>query len=191
MNTEYILGMIVGVIAGLLLVYLLGWLIGKMGGKIAFGGKIRRRCNADGYDERQQLARGTAYKRAFFVLLCYVCVVSLSGECTSIRIFMSFGGMWLGVCIAITVFAVTCIIKDAYMSLYENAKGIIMMFSAVAILNFVGGVPYLTGEKALIEDGVLATGSVNLMVGVTFLFILAAFIGRVIYNNKQQEEDGE
>ncbi len=191
MNIEHILGFIAGIIAGLGLVYFLSWIIKKMGGKIEFGGGLSRRCNADNYDERQQLARGVAYKRAFFVLMLYISVVSMLSEVADIIIFMSFGGMWLGVCIALIVFAVSCIFQDAYMSLYENAKGVSMMFSIVGVLNLVIASPYLTGEKPVLEDGVISASCVNLMVGVAFIVILFAFIGRVLYNNKRMEEDEE
>lgn len=188
---EYFFGMVLGIITGLGLYIFLSWLIRKMGGKIAVGGKLRERCNPDNFDERQQLARGTAYKRAFFVLVLYISVASLLSEWADIILFMSFGGMWIGVCIALTVFAITCIFQDAYMSLYENAKGVIMMLSIVGVLNLVIGSPYLIGKKPLLEDGVISPDCVNLMLGVTFIIVVLAFIGRMVYNNKRLEEDEE
>lgn len=184
-NKYYALGIICGFLTAFLIAMLVRWGILKAGGRISMA------CKPDSYDERQQLARGIAYKRAFFVLLFYVAVVSTLKEAADIPIFMSLGGMWLGVCMAVTVFAVTCIVHDAYLSLYENAKGVILMLSGVGVLNLFIGMEYLTGEKPFLENGVLAANSTNLTVGVTFLIIVAVFIGRLRYNKKQLEEDEE
>ncbi|MDE5966655.1 MAG: hypothetical protein K2G89_07465 [Lachnospiraceae bacterium] len=180
----YYLGVICGFLFAFLIIMLVRW------GILKTGGRIDLRCKADSYDERQQLARGIAYKRAFFALLFYIAVVSALSE-MDISIFMSFAGMWLGVCIALLVFVITCIVHDAYMSLYENAKGVTMLISSVGVLNILCGFEYLTGEKPILEDGVIAANCVNLMVGITFLIIVVVFVGRLRYNKKQWEEDGE
>lgn len=185
----YVLGMICGFLLAYLLMILLRMLIRRLVGNT--DGRAGMACKPDSFDERQQLARGQAYKRAFFVLTFYVAVVSMLSEGFHISIFMSFGGLWLGVCIAIIVFAVNCILHDAYMSLYENAKGLIIMLSCVGILNVLIGLDYLTGEKPFLEDGVIAADSLNLIVGMTMLIILFVFIGRLRYNKTHLEEDGE
>lgn len=95
------------------------------------------------------------------------------------------------VCISLAVFATICILKDAYMSLYENVKGVVIMFSAVGILNIAIGIGNIVDGTSLIENGVLSVRCTNLIVGLLFIYILPVFIGRVIYNNKQLEEDEE
>ena len=77
------------------------------------------------------------------------------------------------------------------MSLYENVKGVVIMFSAVALINLVTAISNIVAGTSLIENGVLSVCCVNLIVGLLFLYILPVFIGRVIYNNKQLEEDEE
>lgn len=191
MNVEYILGMCVGVLCGFLLVFLLFRLVNKLGGRIGTGGKIGPRCADDQFDERQLLARGIAYKKAFFALMIYVSVVSLLYEFADVKVLMSFAGMWLGICISIVIFAGVCIFHDAYMNLYENAKGIIMTFSVIAVLNVIGGLGIIMGDVPLLKNGVLSTNCVNLMVGLTFIIILVMFVGKVIYNKQLDEEDEE
>ena len=99
--------------------------------------------------------------------------------------------MWIGVCIALGVFAITCILKDAYMNLYENAKGVIMMFSVIGLLNVALGLRVFLHKGSLLENGVVSLDSTNLVAGILLLVIVVVFIGRVIYNNKQLEEDEE
>lgn len=184
-NPEYLLGLICGILCGLVLVRLLAWIIAK------FGGKIETRCRKDSYDERQLLARGQAYKTAFFTLLFYNLAVSLLDDIFEISIFMSFGGIWIGIALSITVFAVICILKDAYMSLYENTRGIITVFSIVGILNIAVGIRTILERRPLLENGAVSVEWTNLVVGIMFLVILIVFCGKVIYNKKQFDEEAE
>ena len=184
-NIYYLLGVICGVAMGLALVALLVWITRKMGGKVDL------ECKKGAYDERQLLARGVAYKYAFFTLMIGMVVIALMEEIAGIRLFMSMAGVWVLICISIAVFATICILKDAYMSLYENVKGVVIMFSAIGILNIAIGIGNIVDGVPLIENGVLSTRCANLIVGLLFVYILPVFIGRVIYNNKQLEEDEE
>ena len=56
------------------------------------------------YDERQILARGKAYQTAFIVLVGYVLAASCLDEFFYCPQLMSFGGLWLGVCLSILVY---------------------------------------------------------------------------------------
>lgn len=185
LSIYYLLGVICGVAVGLVLVAALVWLTRKMGGKIDLDIK------KDAYDERQLLARGVAYKFAFYTLMIGMVIIALMEEIAGIRLFMSMAGVWLMVCISLAVFATICIVKDAYMSLYENAKGVVIMFSAIALLNIAIGIGNIVDGMPLIENGVISVRCANLIVGLLFVYILPVFIGRVIYNNKQLEEDEE
>ena len=184
LSIYYLLGVICGVATGLVFVALLVWIIRKLGGKVDL------ECKQGAFDERQLLARGVAYKYAFFTLMIGMMIISLM-ELMGVTLFMSFAGVWIVVCISIAVFATVCIMKDAYMSLYENVKGVVIMFAAIGISNLGIGINNLIGGMPLVEKGVLSSGCVNLIVGALFVYILPVFIGRVIYNNKQLEEDEE
>lgn len=179
----YYLGLTAGFLFSILLVVFVKWLAGKLSGRGEW--KVKK----DSYDERQLLARGRAYKYAFFTLIFYVAVVSIIKEFHGIKWFMSFAGMWIGVCLSVTVFAVICIAEDAYMSLYENAKGVVITFSLIALINFGAAVPTLMGTHSLLEDGSLSADCMNLVVGITFLVILAVFCGKMIYNKKHGDEE--
>lgn len=184
-SLEYYLGIVIGIAMGLALVVFLKWIIQKMGGKVEVGG---RKCK-ESYDERQMLARGQAYKTAFFTLLFYMCSVAAISEFSENPLLMSFAGIWVGVCLSITVFAIVCILKDAYMSLYENTKGIIMMFSVIGILNTGIGILHFDAGRPMIEDGMLSIYCINLIVGIMFLIILAVFCGKLLYDKRNAKEE--
>lgn len=183
----YYLGMLSGFVFAIFIIIILRWIVGKMGGRIEVP------CKKDSYDERQLLARGKAYKFAFFTLIFYMSIISLVSEFNGISWFMSFCGIWLGVCLSIMVFAVICILEDAYMSLYENAKGVIMVFTVVAVMNMGVAVRIILDREGhpLLENGKISVDYLNLVVGVMFCIILAVFCGKVIYNKKHLDEEEE
>ena len=180
---EYVAGLICGMICGVLFLAGIIWLIQKVGGKLQF------RCKKDSYDERQLLARGQAYKSAFVTLMIYVGIIAFLNDALGIELFMSWGGMMLGICISLMVFATICIVKDAYMSLYENTKGIIMTYSLVALANIIPGIcGIVNGEFLWLENGKISMTCINIMVGMLFLILLIVFGAKVIYNRKHSDE---
>lgn len=181
----YMLGMICGFVAGLLIIFVLSRLIRKMGGK--FG---TFKCGKEGaYDERQLQARGKAYKVGFFSLILYVTVASILGDMCNIPLLMSFGGLWIGVCIAIFVFATVCIWEDAYMSLQENAKGINMMFLFVGVLNLLTGIVNVREGIPFLDNGRISYRYTNLIVAVLFLALILMFDLKLLYNKKQEDDE--
>lgn len=179
----YYWGIAAGVIFAFLLLVFFRWCVGRMGGKVDWW--IRK----NSYDERQMLARGKAYKYAFFTLIFYMMVVSLISEFNGISLFMSFCGIWIGICLSIAVFAVICIVEDAYMSLYENAKGVILLFSIIAVMNFSVSARIIVEKRSMLENGAISLECINLVSGIMFFVILAVFCGKVIYNKKHMEEE--
>ncbi len=185
MSGYYLLGIICGVAVGIAFVALLACLIRKAGGKVNF------ECRKDSFDERQLLARGVAYKYAFYTLLIGVLVLECLEDIFKITMFSSLSGVFFVICISLLVFATICIMKDAYMSLYENAKGILMMFLAIALLNIALVVKNILNGVPFIENGTLSSDYLNLIAGLMFVYIIPLFAARVMYNKKQLEEDEE
>lgn len=184
-SISYVVGMICGFVAGMLIIFVLSRLIRKMGGK--FGAF---KCGKEGaYDERQLQARGKAYKVGFFFLLIYVTVASVLGDVCNIPLLMSFGGMWIGVCMAIFIFATICIWEDAYMSLQENAKGINIMFLLVGALNLITGIVNMRDGIPFIENGAISYRYTNLIVAILFLALTLMFDLKLLYNKKQEDDE--
>lgn len=181
----YVLGVLAGIAFGLLLFVLMKIVIHLAGGKVQL--KWDRKC--DGFDERQKLARGVAYKWGFFTILIYVMVVSLLNDFGITGMFMSFGGLLIGICLSLFVFVVICILKDAYMSLYENVRGVVMMLSFVAAVNLICGTRTLAEQRPLLEDGTLSLGWANISIGTLFILTTIVFGVKAVYNNRQLEDE--
>ncbi len=96
-------------------------------------GKWRVRCD---YDERQKAAQGVAFRNAFWTMVVYLllgwvltlCDVSIASN----PIFL-LGGALLG----ILVFAVSCILLDAYMGLSDNPRRWIITTAVLVLVDLV------------------------------------------------------
>lgn len=184
-SISYILGMVCGFAVGLLVVFILSRLIRKVGGKIC-----TFKCAREGaYDERQLQARGKAYKAGFFILIIYVTIAGILADLCGIRLLLSFGGIWIGVCFAIFCFAAVCIWEDAYMSLQENVKGINMMFLAVGLLNLINGIMTIRDKTPFIENDSISYHYTNLIVAILFLSLTLLFNLKLLYDKRQEENE--
>ena len=165
------LGLSAGILAGVLFVALL----------------FKKKILDMHFDERQERARGKAFQYGFFTLLgaAYAYGVSdmLLGRWCDV-----VAGITLCAALALCVFAITCILKDAYLSLREKPRTVMMMFALLSVINLgIGGVHALSGE--LVEGGVLTFRAVNPIVGLATLVILIVYI--VDYLLRSRDEEAE
>ncbi len=184
MNLEYILGMICGILMVAAVVWLFNKLLRKCGGRIGLP------CKKGSFDERQLLARGKAYQAAFFTLSGYMALAACLDQVFEISILASYGGLELGFCISLLVFAVICICKDAYMSLYENPLGVVVTFLAIGTMNLLIGIQqfHANSGKEMEEDIFFKGYLFNLDLGILVFVILIVFAGKLFYNKIYMEE---
>lgn len=169
-----------GVIAGLLVVALICAVVARIA-------KRRGKCAKAQFDERQVVARGKAYRYAFFTVLFYLLAWGLFELATDIRLWDTYTGCFLGVFLSVTVFAVIAIRNDAYFALNERAATYLGISVLVTILNLGVGVwNLLDGDTPVIENGVLTYHSVNLLVGGMFL-ILTIVIAAHAWRGKRED----
>lgn len=134
---------------------------------------IRAGRVAKKYDERQILARYFAYKVSFFTLIsyCFVCGVLSIFKIVWIEFALQ---IFLGVVLSLTVFAVICIAKDAYLDFTGERKWryIVNAYSMAAIYtvsvlmktfdekfdgDFLGLLPFIVGSVCFLTVAVTAT----------------------------------
>lgn len=169
--------------AGLLLGILVG--VAAAAGLLAF--LFKKKVLDMHFDERQELARGKAFQYGFFTLMIAVYVYG-----TSDVIFGKWCDVLTGVtiCIAagICVFAITCILKDAYLSLREKPRVVMTMFALLTVVNLgFGGMYAYSGD--LIEDGVLTFRAVNPIIGFATLVILIVYIVNHLLRSREEEAE--
>ncbi len=164
-------GLAVGVLAGLAFVMFL----------------FKKKVLDARFDERQERARGKAFQYSFFTLLIAsyaygVSDVLLGRWCDVLT------GVTLCVALSLCVFAVTCILKDAYLSLREKPRTIMTFFALLSIVNLGFGVMYHI-SPGLTENGVLTFRAVNPIMGAATLVILAVYIVNHLLRPRDEEAE--
>jgi hypothetical protein len=168
------LGIFTGMIVGALLVVLL-LKVTKKDGNI--------KCK---YDERQASVRGKSFKLSFFTLIVYNAIYGLLGIMVEKPFIDTLASMMIGICLSVAVYAVYCIWNDAYFSLNENPKRLLIAFGIIAAFNLMIGCTNLFSGK-IITDGMLNFRSTNLICGILFVVIFAALLVKVVKNKTNQE----
>ena len=139
------------------------------------------------FDERQERARGKAFQYGFFTLLIAAYAYGVSDVLLG-RWCDVLTGVTLCIALALCVFAVTCILKDAYLSLREKPRTVMTMFALISAMNLGFGVMYaLSG--GLVEDGVLTFRAVNPVIGFVTLVILIVYIVNHLLRSREEEAE--
>ena len=138
------------------------------------------------FDERQERARGQAYKYGFWTMMACLLLYGFSDMVLG-RWCDVITGVMLCAAPALMVFASVCIVKDAYLSLKEKPRKIMMLLTVIAALNLgIGGMNLKCGQ--VVKDGVLTYGAVNGICGLMLLVILVIYI---VHYLLAKREDGE
>lgn len=165
------LGISVGILAGLFVIVLL----------------FRKKVLDMHFDERQERARGKAFQYGFFTLLISAYVYGVSDMLLG-RWCDVVAGITLCVAVGLCVFAITCILKDAYLSLREKPRTVMTMFALMTVINLgLGGMYAYSGD--LVEDGVLTFRAVNPIIGFATLVILIVYIVNHLLRSREEEAE--
>ena len=84
---------------------------------------------------------------------------------------------FLGMMLALDVFAVAAIRSDAYFGIHERPVASIVLFAFVAVLNLGVAIARFAAGEPLLENGLLTReSSMNLILGIAFVPVTAASI---------------
>lgn len=137
----------------------------------------KRSGDAPQFDERQLAARARAYSSAFFTLLGYLAVVAVLDSVAEVHWCDLYTACFLGMMLALDVFAVAAIRSDAYFGIHERPIASIVLFAFVAVLNLGVAIARFAAGEPLLENGLLTrTSSMNLILGIAFVPVTAASI---------------
>jgi len=173
-SLEYYLGFVVGLVIAAAIVYVLRR-------------RIKQKFGKTEYDERQKAVRGECYKVAFWLLVGFLALNGMFCTLTGIEWADPFVMSMTGVLLAIGVFVILCIRKDAYFTMNEQPRFYKRLF--LVMIPIVGGsaVAAMWEEGvSLVENGRLCTEIVNFEVALMLLAILIA-----LHTRKEPQEDME
>ena len=138
------------------------------------------------FDERQERARGQAYKYGFWTLMTCLLLYGFSDMVLG-RWCDVLTGVMLCVAAALIVFGSVCIVKDAYLSLKEKPRTIMTLLTVIALLNLSIGAMNLKHGR-VVKDGVLTYGAVNGICGVLMLTILVVYVVNYLLAKREAGE---
>ena len=173
-SLEYYLGFVVGLVIAAAIVYVLRR-------------RIKQKFGKTEYDERQKAVRGECYKVAFWLLVGFLALNGMFCTLTGIEWADPFVMSMTGVLLAIGVFVILCIRKDAYFTMNEQPRFYKRLFLVlIPIVAGTGVASILTGEGSFIENGQLTSEVINFEVAALLLAVLIA-----LYTRKEPQEDME
>ena len=169
------LGVCCGIVVGLIFVILILKLT-KTDGSI--------KCK---YDERQMAIRGRGYMYGFFTFMAGNAVYILA-DIGGVEFPCELSvGLMLVLLLAIFVMATYCIWNEAYFSLNENRKRLMIAFGIIACVNIALGVMYLAGDEMIVQ-GKLTFRVINLFCGIMMLLLIFVLAAKDWATAKGQEE---
>ena len=131
------------------------------------------------YDERQQLLRSRAYRSAFWVLVIYLCANGVYNLIAEAAWADAMTSSFIGVCLAITVFIVICINRDAYFPVNQRSRFYFGLFVFIMLINLVTGVLRLLNESdSFFTDGMINYNVIPFVVFAMFSVILISLLIR-------------
>lgn len=177
-SAEFVIGFIIGLTLVFAITALITILIMKL---TKTDGAVK--CK---YDERQELVRGRGFKYAFFTIMIYnfavayiqVCSVNLPADSSAL--------LMIGAILGLLVYVIYAIWNEAYFSLNENPKKVMIILSFIGLMNLVIGIVQMI-EGRFLENGVLTYTSMNFILGVVFVIIFIVITAKQICNKREEE----
>lgn len=114
-------------------------------------------------------------------MLGYLAVVALLDSVAEVRWCDLYTACFLGVLLALDVFAVAAIRSDAHFGTHERPVASIALFALVAVLNLGVAIARIADGEPLLENGLLTReSSMNLILGIGFVPVTAASIASAV-----------
>ncbi|SDA43992.1 hypothetical protein SAMN02910368_00504 [Lachnospiraceae bacterium G11] len=141
--------------------------------------------NVPKYDERQIAEQGKAYKYGFFTALMMLALVACSGL-LQIEIPMEQSMLCTFVVVVmVAVMATPLIMKDAYFSLRENKRFLIIVVGILGLVNLAIGVGAIASGRIMADGKVSFMGGANLAAAALLIYIEIAIIIKSIIDKKE------
>lgn len=171
---------VIGFLTGLLLVFAVSAIISII--------KKKNNKKTAEYDERQILARGSAFSTAFFTSMIYMIVCAML-DILEVKWAEFSVQMFLGLFLSATVFASVCILKDAYFTDRSKRMPFIVIFLLVIVSNMFALIMNIIDGESMLTNGILNSNIINAGAAVMFIVILIVTIIKSIMDKKAVEEE--
>ncbi|MCR5477315.1 MAG: hypothetical protein K6E92_06825 [Lachnospiraceae bacterium] len=140
------------------------------------------------YDERQQLERGRAYCLGFMtILICMFLAITIDAlELLPVQGYVLYAA---SIFPGVMAFVTYCVWHEAYFSLREKEKSLLIIFGIIGAINLVISITAIL-EGRLVVNGRPGTSILNLACAVMFLeLFLVVFLKKIRTSKETDEED--
>ena len=140
------------------------------------------------YDEMQLKIRAKGYQIGFYTALFLMLILILLWELNWLTAVTPGFAVYTALLVSVTVFAIYCILNDAFLAIRGNANRYFWLFGLVIVLEGIVAVRNIINNEML-EDGKLAFGSgAPAVMAVCFLAILITLAVKTVRNRKEADE---
>ncbi len=136
------------------------------------------------YDERQKMARGEAYKYAFFSVIIADGVLMFAGIFGDGFKSLGFNIFFIPIFIGVVVQVSVSIFKDAYVGLNTNMTKFMIFMFIVSAFNLGLGIRAIVA-KEMIVDGELQTPFLNILCGLLFIILAVELLIKMLIDKKE------
>lgn len=144
--------------------------------------KNMKNKTAPQYDERQLLVRGNAYKYGFFTLLSYYVGIGVLSVIMERDFATTYAYAGIGLCLGLIVFVTYSLFKDAYIGIKDNMS---LSIGCSFLAGFCNAGPSLSNMDRMLVGGILQNTFVQLLLGVTFIYIGIILIVKKQMNKRE------
>ena len=147
----------------------------------------RAKSKGCGFDERQELIRGRAFKYAFFSILIYVASYGPISALLEKDFMTTSTALFVGIFIALIVFAVYNIWNESFFALKQTPINFILLFSITAICSGYSGICSIR-DGSIMENGLLTLECMSVVASIAFAIIVITMLIKIIINKKAEQE---
>ena len=164
----------------------LGIMVGVMVAAWFLSRKTRKKeCE---YDEMQLKIRARGYQIGFYTALFLMLVLILLWELNWLTVATPGFAIYTALIISVTVFAIYCILNDAFLAIRGNANRYFWLFGLIIAIEGIVTVRNISNGEML-ENGKLTFGSgAPAVMAVCFLAILITLFVKTVRNRKEADE---
>ncbi len=140
------------------------------------------------FDEMQLKLRAKGYRISFFTALLAMAATVILMECNMLGIITPALAVMAALMISVTVFAVYCILNDAFISFSGTPKNHLFLYSLIVLVEIANVVRLLIRGEVLVSGMVDFTAGAAVLMAVAFLVILITLIIKTNCERKEAEE---
>ena len=150
---------------------------------------LRKKKNcSQKFDEMQLKIRANGYRISFFTALLTMSAAVILMECNMLGIVTPALAVMTALMISVTVFAVYCILHDAFISFSDTPKNHLFLYSLIVLIEIANVVRLLVRGEVLVSGMVDFTAGAAVLMAVAFLVILITLIIKTNCERKEAEE---